>query len=498
MRMNDRGEKKMKLSQLLQDSGADIESCPIDLEISGISYDSRKTLKGDLFVCVKGFKTDGHRYIKNAVDAGAAAILAQDPVPDPGVPVIYAPDTRHGLAAVSANFFERPSDTMTVFGVTGTNGKTTITYLMQAIMENDGQECGVVGTIAYVYGGVSHKSSNTTPESYELQRILHEMKTENNVNTCVMEVSSHSLALSRTDFVSFDYGIFTNLTEDHLDFHKDFEDYYQSKKKLFLLTQKMNVINIDDTYGKRLYRELKEAGRPVVSCSVRDDSAFYTVEVQKASRSGTEAVLFKNSEKLGVLTINTPGKFSISNAVCAAAAALEAGISWESVSKGIAGMGGVSGRFEKISNSKDMTVIVDYAHTPDALEKVINTAREFTEGRVITVFGCGGDRDSAKRPLMGEAAGKYSDYCVVTSDNPRTEDPEAIIDDIIPGIAQTGCEFVVEPDRREAIKKALLEYKTGDTVIIAGKGHETYQIIGKEERHFDDRETAREIIEQEI
>ena len=488
----------MKLSDLLEGTGADVSACPADPEISGISYDSRKTAAGDLFVCVKGFQTDGHKYVKSAVESGAAAVLAQDPMEDPGVPVVYAADTRHGLAASSANLFGHPSDDMLMFGVTGTNGKTTITYLIQSVMNAAGRKCGVIGTIAYVYGGVSHESSNTTPESYELQRIFHEMKTEAGIDVCVMEVSSHSLALSRTDCVSFDYGIFTNLTEDHLDFHKDFEDYYNAKKKLFYQTDKMNIINIDDTYGKRLFGELRKDGRPVVSCSVYDDSAYYTVNVLKASRKGTEAEFFRDGQKLGRLVINTPGKFSIANAVCAAAAALEAGFPWETVSEGIAAMKGVPGRFERVENSRDMTVIVDYAHTPDALEKVIKTAREFTEGRIITVFGCGGDRDSAKRPLMGQSAGTLSDYCVVTSDNPRTEVPEAIIEDILPGIRETGCTFVVEPDRRRAIKKALQEYRTGDTVIIAGKGHEDYQIIGTVKQHFDDRETAMQIMEQEL
>ena len=488
----------MKLSKLLEGTGADTSVLLEDLEITGVSYDSRKVRDGDLFVCIKGFSTDGHKYAAKAAEAGAAAILAEDSLDLPGVTVVYTQDTRHALAAVSANLYGHPSDDMLVFGVTGTNGKTTISYLLQSILETAGHRCGVIGTIAYVYGGVSHESARTTPESYELQRMFYEMKTESETNACVMEVSSHSLALSRTDCLSIDYGIFTNLTEDHLDFHRDFEDYYQAKKKLFTQTSGMNIINIDDVYGQRLYRELKAEGRPAVSCAVADDGAYYTANVLKSSGDGTEAELYRDGQKLGVLSIKTPGRFSVSNAVCAAAAALEANVPWEDVCTGIARMDGVSGRFEKIQNSRGMTVIVDYAHTPDALEKVIKTAREFTEGRVITVFGCGGDRDSTKRPLMGETAGQYSDYCVVTSDNPRTEDPEAIIEDILPGIQKTECEYVVESDRRSAIRKALQEYRPGDTVIIAGKGHETYQIIGTEKHHFDDHETALQIIEQEL
>lgn len=488
----------MKLSNVLQGISTEPISLKDDPEISGISYNSQKTQKGDLFVCIKGFKSDGHRYAKAAEEAGAAAILAQDPLEDAGIPVVLVPDTRHGLAVTSSNFFGCPTESMKVFGITGTNGKTTISYLMQSILERSGHECGVIGTIAYVYGGKRYDSVNTTPESFELQRMFAEMKNESGTNACVMEVSSHSLALSRTDCIDFDYGIFTNLTEDHLDFHEDFEDYYQAKKKLFFQTGKMNIINVDDEYGQRLYGELKEAGRPVVSCSISGGEADYAADILETSADGSRADLYKNGEKLGTLIIHTPGRFSVSNAVCAAAAGLEAGISMETVVDGIAQMNGVSGRFEKILNSKGMTVIVDYAHTPDALEKVIRTAREFTEGRVITVFGCGGDRDNKKRPIMGEAAGSLSDYCVVTSDNPRTENPDAIIDEIIPGVEKTGCEYIVEPDRRRAIKEALKMYEKGDTVIIAGKGHENYQIIGTVKTPFDDHETAQQIIEQEL
>ena len=488
----------MRLSQILHGTGADVSALDDDPEITGVSYDSRKTRKGDLFVCIKGFASDGHKFAGNAVRSGAAAVLAQDRIDLRDVPVAYAPDTRHALAAVSANYFGHPTDDMLVFGVTGTNGKTTISYLVRAIIETAGRDCGVLGTIACGYGGTSHQSVNTTPESYELQRMFHEMKNEYATDVCVMEVSSHSLALSRTDEIKFDYSIFTNLTEDNLDFHKDFEDYYQAKKKLFLQTGKMNIINIDDIYGQRLYRELIEAGLPAVSYAVSDDIAFYRAEIIDESAMGTHAEIFRDNEKLETLKINTPGRFSVANALGAAAAAVEAGICWEAVSSGIEQVRGVAGRFEKVDNSKGIPVIVDYAHTPDALEKVIKTAREFTPERVITVFGCGGDRDSAKRPIMGEIAGKNSDFCVITSDNPRTEDPDMIIEDILPGIDKTDCPHVVEPDRRKAIKKALSEYKPGDTVIIAGKGHEDYQIIGTVKQHFDDRETALQIIEQEI
>lgn len=495
----------MKLAELLEKAAVDRFSQETfqvpDVEITGISYDSRKTAPGDAFVCVKGFKTDGHKFAENAAAAGAAVILAEDPLDIENVPVVYINDGAGGrklLPAVSAAFYDRPSEEMTVYGITGTNGKTTISYLIRAIVEASGHECGVLGTIAYVYGGKTFQSVNTTPESLELQRMFREMRQEFGIHNCAMEVSSHSLALSRTDDISFDYSVFTNLTPDHMDFHHDFEDYYNAKKKLFEQTEKASVINTDDEYGKRLYNELSAEGRHVISCGVDDPEAYYRAVVIESSASGTLAEILAGGRKLGTMHINTPGRFSVSNALCAAAVTMEAGVSWEAVKAGIQQTRGVSGRFESVENSRGIPVIVDYAHTPDALEKILRTAREFTKGRLITVFGCGGDRDATKRPLMGKAAGELSDFCVVTSDNPRTEDPDAIIEDIIPGIAATGCEYVVQPDRRRGIKKALSAWEPGDTVIIAGKGHENYQIIGTVKSYFDDKETALQIIEQEL
>ncbi len=487
----------MKLADLLKNTGIECTEREKDTEITGVSYDSRSTKPGDLFVCIKGFETDGHKYASSAIKAGAAAFIAQDELNNIDVPVIYTSDCRKALSAVSANFYGNPTKDINIYGVTGTNGKTTITYLIRSVLEASGKECGVLGTIAYSYGGKTFESVNTTPESLELQRMFSEMKREYSVDVCAMEVSSHSLALSRTDNIDFDYSVFTNLTPDHMDFHVDFEDYFTAKKKLFYQTGKSSVINTDDEYGKRLYGELKECGKNVKSCSIKEN-ADYRAVILESSAKGTDAEIYADGKKIGNIKINTPGRFSVANALCAAAVTLESGVSWEAVKAGIEQIKGVAGRFETVENSKGIPVIVDYAHTPDALEKVIKTAREFTKGRIITVFGCGGDRDSTKRPLMGETAGLYSDYCVVTSDNPRTEDPEKIINDIIPGIEKTNVSYDVIEDRRRAIKKAIKEYRAEDTVIIAGKGHETYQIVGTVKQHFDDRETAMQIIEQEI
>ena len=488
----------MKLSELLKNTDIVCEKSQENIEITGVSYDSRHTRPGDVFVCIRGFKSDGHAFAGAAQQAGAAAIIAEEALPDIGIPVIITRDGRKALSAVSANFFGRPSDEMLVFGVTGTNGKTTTTYLIKAIADEWGKECGVLGTIAYLYGGQRFESVNTTPESFELQRMFADMHRKYNTDVCAMEVSSHSLALSRTDDISFDYSVFTNLTPDHMDFHKDFEDYYSAKKKLFLQTSGCSVINIDDPYGRRLFDELKAEGGTGKSCGVKTETADYRALVHEKSVTGTTAEIFRDGISQGELRINTPGTFSVENAVGAAGAALEAGIPWEAVKAGIEKTRGVAGRFESVPNSRGIPVIVDYAHTPDALENVLKTAREFAENRIITVFGCGGDRDRTKRPLMGEAAGKNSDYCVVTSDNPRTENPFDILEDIIPGIQSTGCEYIVIENRRKAIKKAIQSYQPGDVIIIAGKGHEDYQIIGTVKQHFDDRETAQQIIEQEI
>lgn len=489
----------MKLAELLKDSGINCPENAAELEIKGISYNSINTQEGDVFVCIKGFSTDGHKYAGAAAKAGAVVIIAQDEISETDIPVLYTDDCRKALSRLSANFYGRPSEAMTIYGVTGTNGKTTISYLVKSIVEAAGKQCGVLGTIAYVYGGKTFESVNTTPESFEMQRMLSEMKDEYKTDVCSMEVSSHSLELARVDDVDFDYSAFTNLTEDHLDFHRDFDDYYNAKKRLFLLTKKMNVINTDDEYGKKLYAELEAEGRPVRSYSAEGNlTAYYRADIHESTAHGTDASFIENGKVLGDIHINTPGKFSVANALCAAGMALASGIAWDDVKAGIESVKGVAGRFENVPNSKGMPVIVDYAHTPDALVKVLNTAAEFTKGRIITVFGCGGDRDSTKRPFMGEAAGELSDFCVVTSDNPRTEDPDAIIKDILPGIDKTGCTYETESDRRKAIKRALQEYKPGDTIVIAGKGHETYQIIGQIKQHFDDRETALQIIEQEI
>ncbi len=484
----------MKLIKLLADTNID---CPPELEnidITGIAYDSRQVKKGNVFICIKGYDTDGHKYAADAVLKGAAILISEHKLDTSCAPVLICPDTRKALSKISANFFDDPTKEIVIYGITGTNGKTTITYMIKNILDISHAGCGILGTIAYKFGDKVYESVNTTPESFELQRLFLEMKTEG-IKNCVMEVSSHSLALSRTRDIHFDYSVFTNLTPDHMDFHADLEDYFSSKKKLFYQTEKASSINIDDGYGKKLWEELKSRQITTYSFSLKDEKADFYGETVSSNEKGSEIQLFRMGISLGHFRIRTPGTFSIYNAMATASICLIAGVDFELVKRGLEDLKGVPGRFELVENTKDMIVIVDYAHTPDALEKVLKTALGFKRARLICVFGCGGDRDRKKRPMMGKAAGELADYCIITSDNPRTEDQAMITSDIEAGIYETGCVYEIIENRYEAIKKAISLCRKGDILVIAGKGHEDYQIIGTVKSHFDDREVVREIIE---
>ncbi len=467
-----------------------------NLDIKGVAYDSRRVKEGDIFVCIKGFASDGHKYIKSAAENGAACALVQagETYEEGILPLVICESTRVALGKVSATFFGHPEKQLDLFAVTGTNGKTTTTYMLEGILEKVGKSCGVIGTISYKAGKTIRDASNTTPESYELFRMFREMVDGGN-KACAMEVSSHALAMDRVANIEFGYAIFTNLTEDHLDFHNDFEDYYQAKKKLFYQTWGGSFINIDDEYGARLFRELKEDRIKVFSCSAKDPEADFYAEVLQKADTFSDIKIHRHGKELAQYRIHIPGQFSVYNSLGAFAAAVTSGIDPKIAAEGLDGITGVPGRFELVKNDKDVVAIVDYAHTPDALIKVLDTANEFKKGRLICVFGCGGDRDRAKRPMMGQAAGERSEICIVTSDNPRTEDPQAILEDIIPGIEPTGCTYEVIADRREAIYRAIEIYQPGDVILVAGKGHEDYQIIGTTKHHFDDKEVISEALQ---
>lgn len=466
----------MLLSQLL---GEKIEQ---DVNVTGVAYDSRSVEKGNVFVCIKGFSTDGHQFAKMAEGKGAAAIIAEDAV-DVSVPVIYVENARRTIAKISSAFFDHPSRKFSLIGVTGTNGKTTVTYLIKSILEAAGKRVGVIGTNQNIIGDkvlLTQSTTPTTPNALELQKLFCEM-VEENAEYVVMEVSSHALALDRVYGCEFDVGVFTNITQDHLDFHKTMEDYLAAKVKLFDMCKK-GVVNVDDAGGQHI---IKKAPCNILTVGIEKTCDIQAKNISICARGSSFDAVMNGCAYPMELAI--PGKFSVYNAVCAMGAAHACGISIQSCQKGLAAARGVMGRVEVVPTDTDYTVIIDYAHTPDGLENIISTIQEFAKGRVITLFGCGGDRDRTKRPVMGEIAGRLSDYVIVTSDNPRTEEPGAIIREIEEGVKQTGCEYTVIENRREAIGYALETAKKDDVIILAGKGQETYQIIGKEKVDFDER-----------
>ena len=453
-----------------------------DVEISGISYDTRTIQPGELFVALTGYKTDGHRFLREAVKKGAAAVISHKAPEEPG-PWLIAPDTRAALAAVSANWFGRPADALTVIGVTGTNGKTTTTYLLKAMLEGVlGAKVGLMGTNQNMIGEKVIPAHRTTPESWEVQKLLRDMA-DSGCTHVVMEVSSHALALHRVDGIAFQVGIFTNLTRDHLDFHGTMEEYRRVKGLLFRQTGTA-VLNLDDEAG-RYYASIVTC--PALTYSENKDQADVTA---KNIRLFPDRVEFEalTTGAIARVRLPIPGGFTIYNALGVIACGLALKLPLPQVCASLAEAKGVKGRIEVVPTPTDYAVIIDYAHTPDALENILTTVRDFTPGRVICLFGCGGDRDRSKRPVMGAIAAELADLVVLTSDNPRTEDPEAILADIQAGMEGSDTPCMVVPHRREAIRRALDEAKSGDTVVLAGKGHETYQEIGTRRRHLDERE----------
>ncbi len=460
-------------------------------EITQLTDDSREVTEGSCFVAVKGCNFDGHDAILSAIKAGARAIVAQCPPTDAarsqGVYWVEVPDSRQANGQLVSQWYGEPSKDLVMLGVTGTNGKTTVSYLCNHIFRSSWQRAGLIGTIITDDGDKRQSSSNTTPGSHQLQSLLHRML-ENRCRAVAMEVSSHALTQRRTAGTQFSVGIFMNLTQDHMDYHKDMESYYQAKKQLFLdmiaegARKAIAVINIDDSYGRRLSEELSPLMR-VRTFGLSDD-ADYCARPSIVSLKGSQFELNYQGKKY---LVRTPliGDFNISNSLAAIAGCSAAGIPLRDAIASAAHTPQVPGRLELVSSVNNVQAFVDYAHTPDAVENVCSTMRRLCRaGRLITVFGCGGDRDKGKRPLMGEAAARYSDICIVTSDNPRSEDPESIINDIMPGIPKPKQQRIT--DRKEAICAALEMTRPGDVVLVCGKGHEDYQIFGEETIHFSD------------
>ncbi len=479
----------MKLKELL--NGVNIEKIVgnEEVNISGITFDSRAVKAGYLFICISGFKADGHSFAQEAVDKGAVALLAEHEIEGIGATTVVVSNTRRETPAVAANFYDHPHKKLKVIGITGTNGKTTSTYLVKAILEHMGHKVGLIGTNQNLIGTTILPSHHTTPDFIELMELLSRM-VEEEAEYAVMEVSSHSLALDRVSACEFEVGAFTNITQDHLDFHKTMENYLDAKSKLFNLC-KIGVINNDTEAaeylkGKATCERLLTYGKNNPS-DIKADNVEYQGD-------GVTFDLSYGGETVKV-NLGIPGEFSVYNALTAISCCIGLGISVSDIAKGLAEAEGVKGRIEVVKTNKDYTVIIDYAHTPDGILNIINAIRGFAKGRVITLFGCGGDRDRTKRPIMGKVAGELSDFCIVTSDNPRSETPSEIIKDILPGIDETHCPYEIIENRFDAIEYALDHAQKDDIILLAGKGHETYQILKDRTIVFDEREIVLKLLD---
>ncbi len=482
----------MNLSALLE--GIEVQEIigNPQLAVTGIAFDSRAVQPGNLFVCISGFESDGHDFAPMAIEKGASVIVAEKDLRELGVTCVLVENSRAALAHLAANYYGHPEEKFCLLGITGTNGKTTVTYLIKSVLEAMGKKVGLIGTNQNMIGNEIIPSKKTTPDSLELMRLFSKMASAE-VDYVVMEVSSHSLVLDRVTACTFDVGAFTNITQDHLDFHKTMEEYLEAKGMLFQIS-KRGVINADDCGAKRLtelsscetlltYGEMPESDIRISQIALKEDGVDFQLEYQG-----------KNHQvELGI-----PGKFSVYNATTALGCLAAAGIPMEDAVRCLKKARGVKGRVELVETGRDFSVIIDYAHTPDGLENVIQTIRGFAKGRVITLFGCGGDRDKTKRPKMGKIAAELSDYSIVTSDNPRTEDPNAIIEDVLVGVREGGGEYTVIPNRFEAIAFALDFAQKDDIILLAGKGHETYQILADRTITFDEREIVRKLLDAPV
>lgn len=498
----------MQLSALLKK----LPGCKLhgdaSVEISGVTCDSRAVKAGALFFALRGVTSDGHRYISAALESGASAVVLEDASFAPaGHPWVQVPEGRQAMAQMAAEFYGQPTAALPLIGITGTNGKTTTTYLIEAIMNAAGMPAAVLGTISYRFGSMAIEASHTTPESTELQAAFRKLA-DAGAKGFVMEVSSHALEQRRVDGCCFDVGVFSNLTRDHLDYHKTMESYLAAKKRLFaellrpdaVKPVRRAVINMDDACGAEL---AAAAVCPVISYAASHAADVYAKDCTLTVDGISGTLVTPKGQTVFVSRLL--GRFNLYNILAAAAAAVALDIPLDAIKKGIEGHARVPGRMERVENDKDIAVLVDYAHTGDALENVLSTVREVAAGRIITVFGCGGDRDPGKRPIMGRIAAEMSDLAIVTSDNPRTEQPLVIMEQIHEGIKLLGLQmynpeelqsgfgqkgYAMVENRRDAIRLAVQAARPGDVVMLAGKGHEDYQIIGTVKHHFDDREEA--------
>ena len=476
----------MKLNLIVKDLG--IDKSFEDKEITFITDNSAKVCEGCIFICIEGRRFDGHTKAAEALEKGAAAVVVQK---DLGLEnQILVENTRSAYAKICAAFYGHPEKELKIIGVTGTNGKTTSCFILKSILDKLGYKTGLLGTVKNIVGDKEYPAALTTPDCYELFGLFREM-VDYGCEYCVMEVSSQALDQRRVDGIRFDAAIFTNLTRDHLDYHGTFENYKAAKHMLFENSD-LAVLNIDDESAMEM---VENTDCRTVTFSVNNDRCDYSAKNIRISASGVKYELVSNSN-IGRVKFAVPGNFSVYNSMGAVICLVEMGMDFKAVLDAVAECIGVPGRMEVVPTDTPYTVLIDYAHTPDGLENVLSTVREITEGKVIVVFGCGGDRDKTKRPIMGEIAVKMADVAVVTSDNPRSEDPESIIEDITAGISRGNAKVIVDSDRTNAIEKALEAAKEGDIVVLAGKGQETYQILASDKIHFDEREVVAKILSE--
>ncbi|MFW6365843.1 MAG: UDP-N-acetylmuramoyl-L-alanyl-D-glutamate--2,6-diaminopimelate ligase [Spirochaetota bacterium] len=499
-------------SDILQISSGDLVTLVRDdatCEIEAVTYDSRRAKKGTLFVAVTGYKADGHDFAENAYQNGCRHFLVATGRADelssfPDISVFETDNSRRALSNVSALCYGEVTKEIPVIGITGTNGKTSITYMIESVLKEAGYVPGVIGTVNYRWDDIQINAPNTTPESSDLHEILARMHADG-VDVVVMEVSSHALSLGRVDDVHFSIAVFTNLTQDHLDFHPDLSDYFSAKKRLFELLAKSEsrtginaaIINTDDQYGSLLFDEISGSGMNVYSLSTRAGSMYHIMNKTVQTRlDGLSYNLEVASSRQYEIDLHLSARFNVYNSAVAFAVCHLLDIDEDDIVGGLSSITHVPGRFDRVSSSLGFHVIIDYAHTEDALVKLLLAARELGPTRLITVFGCGGDRDRKKRPLMGKAAVTNSDLSIITSDNPRTENPGAIIEDILKGIASGDGEWKVIENREDAIREAVGMAEEGNLIVIAGKGHEDYQILGTEKIHFDDKEIVQKYVSE--
>ena len=476
----------MKLSALLQ--GVKTLNAFEDVEIERVTDKIKDTKENTLFVCIDGNQFDGHKMAKQAVQNGAVAVLTErDLKIDRQIKV---QNTRKTYSKIASNFYENPTKSLKLIGVTGTNGKTSTSFFIKNMLNGMGLKCGLIGTIENDFGNGKTESTLTTPEPMELQKLFRNM-VNNGCEYCVMEVSSQALAQKRVYDLEYEISILTNITVDHLDYHITMENYINSKLELFKNSRKA-IVNIDDNNVKTVLSRIE---CPVVTCSTVDNKADYTAKNVICNESFVQYELV-GTNCIGRININLPGEFTVYNSLCASSALLELGFSVDEITKSTEKIKQVKGRAERVPIPKNFTVIIDYAHTPDGLENILKCVKGFAKGKIITVFGCGGDRDKSKRAEMGRIAGALSNIAVVTSDNPRTENPLLIINDILGGMEKTKSKLAIIENRRQAIEFALSKARRGDVVLLAGKGHETYQIIGNEKIHFDEREIIKEYFKE--